>query len=425
MKKILIISAYFAPCSLTPSQRVTYWAENFHKHGIYPVIITRAWNKNVSDYIDTKKPVGTKIVRETHSNYEVIYVPFKPGLADSAFLKFSGGIFAPIFHLAKIIDLLTIGFTFRFSSYKHILREAINLVKDVSFQKAIISGEPFHLFKIGYILKKKFNLDWIADYRDDWTTNELQTSRPGRLLRSLLLRIERAHEIKWVTSATLITSVSQLYTERISNLLGIRGETIANGFDEGLLTFPDSELNDEFTITYSGTLYPNQDISIVINAIRRLKKDGIKVRLVFLGAGYEPSQKIRVKNLLGELYQESGFVTDKYPREQALSVLKRSHVFLAVAYGELKGIPSSKLYEYIGLSKPILLCPSDNDVMESTILYSGIGYIANDEIKCAEVIRKLISHYENGEIENTINVNFKRNLSFGRANQLKLLANFV
>ncbi|MBK6381497.1 MAG: hypothetical protein IPF72_18245 [Chitinophagaceae bacterium] len=27
------------------------------------------------------------------------------------------------------------------------------------------------LFKIGYLAKKKFNIPWIADYRDGWTTD--------------------------------------------------------------------------------------------------------------------------------------------------------------------------------------------------------------------------------------------------------------
>lgn len=425
MKKVLIISWYFKPCSLTPSQRITYWVENFHKHGFYPVVVTRTWSGEIRDYIDTKKAVGKGVVRERHGNYEVIYVPFKPGLADWAFLKFSSGIFAPLFHLAKIVDVLTIGFTFLFSSYRNLLKETIKLAGKTSFQKVIISGEPFYLFKIGYILRKKFNLNWIADYRDDWTTNELQTSRPGRIFRKLLMKVERSYEKKWVTSAELVTSVSKLYTEKISNLLGVPGGTIPNGFDEKLLDLPKSPLKEVFTITYSGTLYPNQNIGIIINAIRCLKNEGTKVRVVFLGSGYEPSQEARIKELLGDLYPDYGVVTDRYPRDRALEFLKQSHVLLSIAYGELGGIPSSKLYEYVGLLKPILLCPSDKDVMESIVLSAGLGFVANDVSECVEQIKELMRRYDNKQIDHSIDENLRRVLPFGRASQLRLLASFL
>ena len=48
MKKILIISYFFPPCNLTPSQRTISWARLLHKHGYYPIVITRRWDTKIN-----------------------------------------------------------------------------------------------------------------------------------------------------------------------------------------------------------------------------------------------------------------------------------------------------------------------------------------------------------------------------------------
>ena len=40
----------------------------------------------------------------------------------------------------------------------------------------LISGNPFVQFKFGYDLNKQFGIKWIADYRDDWNTSELESN---------------------------------------------------------------------------------------------------------------------------------------------------------------------------------------------------------------------------------------------------------
>src|SRR5690606_29377121 len=90
-------------------------------------------------------------------------------------------------------------------------------------------------------------------------------------------------------------------------------------------------------------------------------------------------------------------VTDRLPREEALTYIQKSHAVLGIAYGAMKGIPSSKLYEYIGLRKPVLLCPTDNDIMERTLREVGLGYIAVDPETCVLELNKILNLYSESE----------------------------
>ena len=61
-----------------------------------------------------------------------------------------------------------------------------------------------------------------------------------------------------------------------------------------------------------------------------------------------------------------------------------------VAHENIKGVPSSKIFEYIGLRKPILLCPSDNDILKEIVESVEFGSIANDIETCFNILEKKI-----------------------------------
>ncbi|GGZ37889.1 hypothetical protein GCM10007049_33930 [Echinicola pacifica] len=398
MKKVLILSYYFTPCTLTPSQRITYWGKNLSRLGYFPTIITREWNEDVKSHFDTKRPLGKQVRYEKHEEFEVYYLPFHPGILDKSYLKWGESSLRILFYLIKFLDVILVNFTLKFTSFKGFLPFISKLVKANKFQFLLISGEPFYLFKIGYIIKKKMGLRWIADYRDDWTTNELQRIKSNGIIREILFRIESMYEKKWVSTSDAIISVSDLYTDRLSNFLGIKGVTIENGFEESLLEIPYQSKFDVFTVVYSGTLYPSQDVSIILGALKKSIKIGRPFNLVFLGAGFDIKVTNRINEKVDSELERFVKITDRIPRSEALIYLQKAHVVLGVAYQDLKGIPSSKLYEYIGLKKPVLLCPSDQDIMEQILNEVGLGFFANDIDSCLIEIDKIRSLYSSGEI---------------------------
>ncbi len=417
LKKVIIVSNYFYPCTLTPSQRISFWARNMHLLGFYPIVITREWSADIRSHQDTKRAIGDETRHVVEENYEVYYLPFKPGLLDRFYLKFGESKLRALFLTAKVADVFLASSTLKFTSFANfqpLLDTLINLHKPCA---VIISGEPFYFFKLGYEISKKYDVNWIADYRDDWSTNELQMERRGGVFRRFLLNKESKYEKKWVGTASHIISVSESYTKRISAFVGKPGLTIQNGFEEGLLELPEVEKYENFTLAYSGVLYPSQDISVLLEALKKAKDNGNPIYLIFLGTGFDIKEKKRIESLVGDDIRDFVKVTDRYPRSEALQILKKCHALVSIAYGNMKGIPSSKLYEYIALKTPILLCPSDGDIMEKIIEETGTGMVCND----SETLLYNIERIREGDYSDSYisGIRYNKILQYSRMSQLK------
>jgi hypothetical protein len=104
-------------------------------------------------------------------------------------------------------------------------------------------------------------------------------------------------------------------------------------------------------------------------------------------------EKKRIEAMIPDHLKDWVEVTDRLPRAEALVFLRKCHAFLGIAYGNMKGIPSSKLYEYLALGKPVLLCPSDHDVMESILRETKLGFFARDTAEGFAQIDQIQSLY--------------------------------
>jgi len=425
VKRILLISFYFTPCTLTPSQRITFWAKNLHSLGYYPTVITRDWVSEIRSHQDTKRKFGEEVRHEVFDTHEVYYLPFQPGILDRSYLAFGESALRPLFLLAKLLDVFFARFTLRFTSFANFLPFINKLLKENNFHSAIISGEPFYLFRIGYSLYTSTGIKWIADYRDDWSTNELQMEKNGGLVRIWIAKVEAQYEMKWVGTADSIISVSEHYTKRLARFLEKKGYTIENGFEDELLKIKAQSLRDEFTIIYSGVLYPSQDLTLIIETLLLAKTKGRPFYLRFLGAGFDLKERKRIEGSIPADLLPYIKVTDRLPREKAIVELQRAHVFLGIAYGDMKGIPSSKLYEYMALGKPVLLCPSDGDVMEKMLKESGLGFFANSAKECLDKIEEIRNLYELGKIEEMKQISRLNIDQYSRLNQLQKIQEVI
>ena len=171
MKKILIISYFFPPCNLTASQRADSWAKNLHKFGYYPIVITRNWNHDIKNPFDTMKSSGEKVQHTKKESYEVYHLPYRANYRDEIYVKYENSKFVLFRRLLTFFELLSQNFSNYFIPFKNIHRFTEDYLKNNNdIQGLIISGNPFILFKFGYLLKKKFGIKWLADYRDEWNT---------------------------------------------------------------------------------------------------------------------------------------------------------------------------------------------------------------------------------------------------------------
>ena len=164
MQKVLIISYFFPPCNFVGAERTSFWAENLHKSGIFPIIITRNWNDGQKDIIGKVHDNSYKINRD--DNREIHYLKYNTQIRDFVkkftFLrKFLTLYYKVIFYIFQE----TINYYNLFNKADEILK------KETDINTLIISGRPFESFYFGYLLKKKYpKIKWIPDYRDQWST---------------------------------------------------------------------------------------------------------------------------------------------------------------------------------------------------------------------------------------------------------------
>ena len=397
MNKVLIISYFFPPCTLTAAQRPYGWLKYLPQFGYKPIVITRNWDIDLSKPEDQLRDAGDQLFIEKTETHEVHYLPYKASFRDRLFNS-KNPSFKKCSKIFTFINSIGENFSNQFIPFGDFYEYAESLIQKHTFTSIIITGNPFVQFRFGNLLTNKYNIPWIADYRDDWTTSEI--IKPKGIVAKLIHHIQIISEKKWVGSAKAITSVSPVYTERISNFVNIPGVTILNGFDEFKRPINSNQKLSVFSITYNGTLYNTQDlegfIEVILLCIDKYK-NRIDFCVNFPGVAYDSNQLERIQKLIVG-YESYFFITSRIAKEKVIEIQSKSDLLLMLPHINIKGIPSSKLFEYLTFKKPVICFPSDHDIIEEILLDTGIGIILNDKNELFEFIsnyidKKLNNHF--------------------------------
>lgn len=430
MQKVIILSYFFPPCNLTASQRAYGWARSLNKYGYYPIVITRSWDIDIHKPEDASRKSGTELFIKKENGFEVHYLPYVPSLRDRLFTsKNQNSIFSVLRKMLTFVELLSYGVTSYFIPYKNIYAYARNYLKTNKDIKAlIVTANPFVMFKFGYLLNKEFGIKWIADYRDDWNTSEFIKELSTLSLERMLRFFENKNEMKWVSSASLITSISERYARKISNFVGLRAEVLLNGYlKEDLELILERTSSDCFKIIYNGTLYNSQPVEILLDSFKEFlqKHPTANIQLSFIGTGYDPQQEKRIKNKAIQLnIVEHIEISERKPRTDVLNIQKSAHILLMIAHQGKKGIPSSKIYEYLAMGKPIVSFPADEDIIDRTLKNYNLGTVCNSSEQLVNTFGRLFEVFEKGEYSTLIADKEYVN-QFSRENQTKYLAELL
>ena len=387
MKKVLIISYFFPPCNLTASNRIAGWEKHLPEFGFYPIIVTRNWTGLELTAEERLMDSGSELRVEKKDHSEVHYLPYLASLRDKLFRKAgNNSVYRQLSKFLTLVGVFLQPLCIRAIPYNNLYFHAKRLLKENSdISTVLISGNPFEQFYFGYKLKKAFpRISWIADYRDDWTTSEV-VKVPFR-------SFHRYFEKKWVGTASCFTTISPHYQSKISAFVGIPGHVIYNGFSE-IIELKEKSNLDEFVITYNGTLYETQEIEIFLEGFKKFidTKPKLTVKLKFPGILIDKTQANRVAKYL-KGYEKHYEMTDRLPKEQIIEIQQNTDLLLMVSHKNIKGVTSSKIFEYISLQKPFIVCPNDHDVLEEIAVQSGLGIVLNSHQQVLEYLINEI-HY--------------------------------
>lgn len=351
MKKVLILAYDFPPYVSVGGLRPSYWYENFKKMGLFPIVVTRNWNPIHSSDLDYIQPSKTKEVEieETEKGI-LIKTPYKINLSNRLTLK---GKNDPFSNLLKKLSTgwNEIGQWFLPLGTKYELYKAAdNFFKKNRVNVIIATGEPFVLFKYASKLSKKFNIPWVADYRDPWSQNT--SRRKGLFFRYFTPILEK----KYLKNVSFISTVSEFFSFKIKELVKNKPFVIIpNGYDENIFTSYTKTIqnNDTLTISLAGIIYEYHPYKLFLNVISDYLEinSNRKVRIHFYGI----SNKKEIYSIIeqrGNL-KDSIKIFPKIPNNQLVQELSKSNILLLFNDYSIMG---TKIYDYLALNRKIILC---------------------------------------------------------------------
>ncbi|WP_237717753.1 glycosyltransferase [Pontibacter sp. BAB1700] len=156
--------------------------------------------------------------------------------------------------------------------------------------------------------------------------------------------------------AVVVTSedTKRLFLNKPVNINPDKIHVIPNGYDEDDFIYPSTPPQDEFLITYTGTITENYNIDVFLKAIAHLRSvnTDINYKLRFVGKASEGvKQRIRKAGLEGI----TEFVPH-VPHNEAIKYLMESTMLL-MAIADVPAVYSNvpgKLFEYLASNKPIV-----------------------------------------------------------------------
>jgi glycosyltransferase involved in cell wall biosynthesis len=250
-------------------------------------------------------------------------------------------------------------------------------------------------------LKKKFNLPWVADFRDPWTG--INYFKDFQLTKWAFLKHQQL-EKKVLRNADKVVVVSEGMKKHFNEITARDYEVITNGFDEDDAPTLPITPDKKFTIAHIGTLSKTQNPQVLWEVLKDLTQSNkdfasnLEIKLV----GY-------VDVLVMDSIQSYGLTPFVHripylPHDEVISEQYKSHVLLLVINNAPNSglILTGKFFEYMASRRPILcIGPKDGDaakIIEETQCGFFSGFEETDILK--NIMLKLYNDFENGGLQN-------------------------
>ena len=252
-----------------------------------------------------------------------------------------------------------------------VIKKIATYISENPVDAIITTGPPHSVNRIGALLKKKFNLPWIADFQDPWTQVDYYKHFK---ITSWAHSRHRKMENEVFAHADLITIVSDSWKVDLQHIGAKKVEVIPLGFDPD--DFKSSSILDQlFSMTHLGLLGEDRNPETLLHVIKAICEENSDFANYFrlnLVGKVNP----KLSNLVASLNLKSNvFFIGQVSRELALKYMQNSQLLLLLLNKaeNVSGRIPGKIFEYMGAKRPVIsLGPSGTDVSK-IILKSRLG----------------------------------------------------
>ena len=350
MQNVLIITYYWPPSGGSGVQRWLKFANYLPENGWHPIILTPE-----NPQFDLLDP---SLEEEVDPMIEVLKLPIwepyhlfnrlrgnKPAAGQGhtsmpGWAKFiRGNVFIPdprVFWKKPVLRFM----------HEYLKTRQINYI--------ITTGPPHSIHLIGKSLHKKYNIPWLADFRDPWSTwDMLDQFGVMAPVRALHRRLER----KVVQSADVVLTVSGTWAAELQDMYGRDVAVIPNGFDPSDFPVTDGRQPDKFVMAHFGLLNAFRYDPVFWQVLDDLAADqpqfaeSLEIRL-YGNVDQDVADKLhRYSNLSGRI-----MLMGTVSHQEVVKAYQEAAVLLLFmnnssnAAGHIPG----KLFEYLAARRPVL-----------------------------------------------------------------------
>lgn len=399
IKNILLVAYTFPPIPYGGTYRSLRLCSGLEKYQIKCHVLTiKEYNDIPNDYTLLKRvPASTVIYRtpiiDPWRRYQVIKNKWQ---AKSGF-KYFNKIVSGLLRLVTFPDHMLFWVPFA-------LIKAKRIIKVSSIDAILVSSPPNSSQLIGLMLKKKYKLKWIADFRDPIFGNvaEVNLINPKDIISKIEKFCLRKYESFIVRNADVLIANTSFHRETLCEQYKIDNVvTIRNSFDPDEFKKCTDEAFGIFTIAHVGSVYGRRSADILLAAIKKIVLEHtpnmLDLQVLFVGQN-DKSIINKAKEYGIANYVK---IQPQVTHEKAIALMKRSHLLLLIkATGKWsKGQIPGKFFEYAGARRRILCIGPKNSEVAKLIKIHSMGYVVEDNIsEMVSALKKEYLEYQNKKI---------------------------
>jgi glycosyltransferase involved in cell wall biosynthesis len=387
-RNILIVAYYFPPVGMGGVQRAAKTAKYLAGDGWRVTVLT-------SDYKDYSL-LDNSLLDDLDDNIEVITIS-DPVIGLIKHKHSSNSIIKTHNDLARqLVRLPDIKVFWSSKAFR-----AVEKIVDQKHINYILTTSPApSVHKIGIRLKQKYNLKWLADFRDPWFADDLSPLTPvHKFVRdNLEMDVMKYADAITVVTSTHLNDLRQRYPKHKERIY-----FVPNGYDPEDFAGLQNTFPDKLIITHCGTLCSNFSVKAFFEAlVAVIKNDKIlKQKIVFhqIGAVHDDIHKMLKAKYSPQL--NIGFLGYMEHRKALREMAKSSAivVFSGTLPGKELNVPG-KLYEGLAISKPFLgVFRNESPGVEIISDMDGCYHLNPDDLKSmTSGLQKLIDLYKSGNL---------------------------
>ena len=396
-KKVLIITYYWPPAGGPGVQRWLKFVKYLREYGVEPVVYIP---ENPSYPLQ-----DTTFTADVPPDIKIYKHPIVEPYAWANFLskkktkRISSGIIqSKNQSFLERVMLWIRGNFFIPDARKFWVKPSISFLQNVlnkeKIDTVITTGPPHSVHLIGLGLKDSVGVQWLADFRDPWTSigyhKKLKLSAKAKAKHKKLeaLVLQNADKILVTSKATKV---------EFSGITKQPIKVITNGYDEAYSG--EENLDKAFTISHIGSLLEGRNPSnlweVLADLVSENKAFASSFCLQLIGVVSNDVMASLEKYNLQDYVKVLGYV----PHDKAIQFQRRSQVLLLTEINskETEAILPGKLFEYINAERPILAIGPQKwevaSILEETTAGQTFTYSEKSELKA--LLLKWFNAFEN------------------------------